>query len=363
MQKYTLLLLLTVLLLISCSKSDDTSTPLPNVGGNPTEEPFFIKGADASSIPQIRQSGITMLNANGQPEDMLTTLKNAGVNTIRIRLWHNPADNHSSFEEVKAFAAEVKNNNMRVWLTVHYSDTWADPGHQDKPAQWQSVNYAQLLQEVYNYTEKIVTEIQPEYIQIGNEINGGFLWEEGRSTNPQQFTALLNQGITAVRDNSSTCKIILHYAGHEGAASFYNNVQNLDYDIIGLSYYPIWHEKNLTALQNNMAALANQYNKDVVIAETSYPFTLEWNDYTNNIIGSTNQLLTQYPPTPTGQQQYLNQIKQMTKQAPNGIGFCYWGAELVAFNGPTSEDGSATENLAFWDFNNKALPILTVYND
>lgn len=349
---------LTLLLVICCNSSDDTKQP-----DNTPDEAFFIKGVDASSIPQVRQSGVEMFNASGQPEDMLTTLKNAGVNTIRIRLWHSPENNHSGFEEVKAFANEVKSKGMKVWLTVHYSDTWADPANQTKPVAWQNADFTELQQEVYNYTTQIVTQIQPDYIQIGNEINSGFLFPEGNINNTAQFTTLLSQGISAVRDNSTDCKIILHYAGYEGAQSFYSALTALDYDIIGLSYYPVWHGKNLTTLQNTITQLANQYNKEVVIAETAYPFTLGWNDYTNNIIGSEDQLLPQYTPTPEGQKEYLQYIKQMVAQLPKSIGFCYWGAELIAFNGPEATDGSATENLAFWDFNNTALPVLGVYND
>ncbi|AXG75259.1 arabinogalactan endo-1,4-beta-galactosidase [Flavobacterium arcticum] len=351
--------ILAFILFTSCNSSDDATQQQEQL----PETSFFIKGVDASSIPQVRQSGIEMLNTAGHSEDMLTTLKNAGVNTIRIRLWKNPEDNHSSFQEVKAFASEVKSMGMKVWLTVHYSDTWADPGSQTKPVVWQDLDFATLQQEVYNYTAQIVTEIQPDYIQIGNEINSGFLFPEGNITNLSQFTTLLSKGISAVRDTSEDCKIILHYAGYEGAQSFYSELIELDYDIIGLSYYPVWHGKDLTEFQNNITTLANQYNKEIVIAETAYPFTLDWNDYTNNIIGSEDQLLPQYTPTATGQKEYLQKIKQIIAQESKGIGFCYWGAELVAFNGPTATDGSATENLAFWDFNNTALPVLEVYQD
>ncbi|KAF2518116.1 cellulase family glycosylhydrolase [Flavobacterium salilacus subsp. salilacus] len=356
MKKY-LCPILTLLLFVSCNSSDDAKQP------DTVNKSFFIKGVDASSTPQVRQSGTVTLNAAGQPEDMLTTLKNAGVNTIRIRLWKDPENTHSGFEEVKAFADEVKSKGMKVWLTVHYSDTWADPGNQTKPMAWQDADFTTLQQEVYNYTTQIVTAIQPDYIQIGNEINSGFLFSEGSITNTAQFTTLLSKGISAVRDNSAHCKIILHYAGYEGAQNFYSALTSLDYDIIGLSYYPIWHGKDLTAFQNTMTQLTTQYNKDVVIAETAYPFTLEWNDHTNNIIGSEDQLLPQYTPTTAGQKAYLQQIKQIATQVPKGIGFCYWGAELIAFNGSTATDGSATENLAFWDFNNTALPVLEVYQD
>ncbi|OIQ22540.1 MAG: arabinogalactan endo-1,4-beta-galactosidase [Flavobacterium sp. MedPE-SWcel] len=354
---YRFYILIITLFAIGCNSSDDSSEP--KIIG----EPFFIKGVDASSIPKVRTSGIVMLNVEEQPEDMLTTLKNAGINTIRIRLWKNPIEEHSSFDEVKLLVNEVKSKGMKVWLTVHYSDTWADPGHQTKPANWEGLSFIALQAEVYNYTSEIMTELKPDYIQIGNEINAGFLWPEGSNTNISQFKTLLSKGVSAVRDNSSSCKVIIHYAGYNGALSFYTSLSGLDYDMIGLSYYPIWHGKDLGVLQSTMNQLSTQLNKDVVIAETAYPFTLEWNDHTNNIIGSEDQLLPQYTPTPVGQKEYLQRINQIVKQVPRGIGFCYWGAELVSFNGVTATNGSATENLAFWDFDNKALPVLDVYNN
>jgi arabinogalactan endo-1,4-beta-galactosidase len=153
-----------------------------------------IKVMDTAFLPEVRQSGIVTENANAVAEDMLVTLKNSVVNTIRIRLWKNPSNIHSSFAEVKAFVQQVKSAGMKVWLCIHYSDTWADPSHQQKPAQWSSINFPQLRDNVYQYTQKIVSDIKLDYIQIGNEINNGFLWPEGSSSNQTQFLDLIKQG-------------------------------------------------------------------------------------------------------------------------------------------------------------------------
>ena len=352
-----LALIVAMLFLFSCDNDEN------NNADEVKEESFFIKAVDVSSIPEIRNSGITVYNASGESEDMLTTLKNAGVNTIRLRLWKNPENGHSGFEEVKLFANEIKSKGMKVWLTVHYSDTWADPAMQTKPAEWQNLSYTELQENVYSYTTTIITQIQPDYIQIGNEINGGFLWPEGSWENPEQFRTLLSKGISAVRDNSDNCKIILHYAGYEYAQEFYQSLNDLDYDIAGLSYYPIWHGKNLNTLKSTLQNIANQYNKKVVLAETAYPFTLGWNDHTNNIVGAENQILPQFTASQQGQKQYLQTIKQLVSNIPEGLGFCYWGAELIAFRGETATNGSTTENMAFWDFDEKALPVLEVYTE
>jgi arabinogalactan endo-1,4-beta-galactosidase len=284
------------------------------------------------------------------------------MNTVRIRLW-NIREGNSGWNEVKTFSEEVKSLGLKVWLTVHYSDTWADPGSQTKPDVWKNLSFNQLKDSVYSFTSNIITEINPDYIQIGNEINPGFLWPEGHISNKSQMIELLRRGIAAVRDHSDKTKIMLHYAGHEEAAAFFSDLQVLDFDIIALSYYPIWHGKDLLELQSNINHLGSQYNKDIVIAETSYPFSLGWNDWTHNVIGSEDQLLPQYPPSEQGQADFLYKILQISTSSPRGIGFSYWGAEWVAFKGSTATNGSSWENMALWDFNNKVLLGIKVFND
>jgi len=248
---------------------------------------------------------------------------------------------------------------MKVLLTVHYSDTWADPGNQEKPEQWNNSYFSQLKDSVYIYTKKIVSEINPNYIQIGNEINNRFLHPDGKNT--ENMKELLKSGIKAVRETNLSTKIIIHYAGFEGANYFYSTISDLDFDIIGISYYHIWHGKDLNSLKQNLITISNSVNKPIFIAETSYPFTLKWNDYTNNVIGLESQLLTDYAASPEGQKAYLNKIKSLISEVPKGIGFCYWGSEWISYKGNTSSEGSSWENQAFWDFENKILPVLDCY--
>jgi arabinogalactan endo-1,4-beta-galactosidase len=111
-----------------------------------------------------------------------------------------------------------------------------------------------------------------------------------------------------------------------------------------------------------MTTLGQTYNKKVLVAETSYPFTLGWNDWTNNVIGLTNQLHPNYPATPEGQRDFLQKIKTTVQNTPNGLGFCYWGTEWIAFRGNQATNGSSWENQALWDFNRKLVPAATVFN-
>lgn len=322
----------------------------------------IIRAADISFLPLL-ESENTLFKSNNQTEDVVSTLKKAGCNYIRIRLWQNPTDGRSGLSEVKALASRVRQEGMKVWLSVHFSDTWADPAHQTKPVAWQNLTFEQLKSAVRNYTTQIIEEVNPEIIQIGNETNDGMLWPEGRlSTNENIYLQLVAEASQAIRISSSNAKIMLHFAGLTGADYYCSKVKNIDYDYIGLSYYPIWHGKDLNALKTTIDYLGTTYSKKVLIAETAYPFTLDYNDFTNNILGQENQLISAYPASEMGQKEFLLALKNIVKQSSNGIGYCYWAPEWIAFRGPTSTNGSPWENQALWDFDNNALSGLEFFN-
>jgi len=343
-------------LLFSCTKNKVTQINL-------TTTTEFIRGADLSALPQLETYNNVFYNSDGQEQDFLTILKNAGLNTVRLKLWKNPLTETASFSEVKTLSNRLKSIGLKVWLTVHYSDNWADPSKQAAPKLWENLTFNAVNDSIYNYTKKIVLEINPDYIQIGNEINNGFIYPYGKlSTNELQFKTLVANAIKAVRDTNQNTKIILHYAGYNGAQTFFSKFKNTDYDIIGLSYYPKWHGKSLDNLSTTFSALSSTFNKEIVIAETSYPFTFNWHDLTNNIIGSNDQILDNYPATPKGQLDFILKLKSLIKEVDKGIGFCYWGGELVAFKGQQATDGSPWENQALFDFNNKALSVIEAFN-
>ena len=174
---------------------------------------------------------------------------------------------------------------------------------------------------------------------------------------------MVNIGVDAVRNYSTNTKIILHCAGFEYSNWFFNIVKEVDYDIIGISYYPWWHGKSLVDLQNQLSNLSINFNKEILIAETAYPFTLGWNDWTNNIVGLDEHLiLPDYPATPEGQRNFIRDLKTVVLEGSGGVGFCYWGAELIAWDGENSEISSVWENQALFDFNNIELPVLQEFN-
>ncbi|MDY7396573.1 glycosyl hydrolase 53 family protein [Aureibaculum sp. 2210JD6-5] len=349
------IIIISFLFFLSCSNNSPKEIIEPSAKE-------YISAVDLSSLPEIEKKNIAFYNKEGKAEDMVSILKKNGVNTVRLRIWNRPETENSGFNEVKSFSKQLQNLGLKVWLTVHYSDTWADPGKQDPPKDWQQIPFTALKDSVYNYTKKIMSEIKPDIIQIGNEINPGLLLPYGDiNSNKNQFLEILSTGVKAVRDDNENTKIMIHFAGINNADWFFDQVNTIDYDYIGLSYYPIWHGKDLTVLKNKLSLLSEKHQKEILIAETAYPFTLDWNDWTNNIVGLEEQILPQYPATQQGQKDFITKIKELITLTEKGKGFCYWGGELVAFNGKDATDGSPWENQAVFDFDNKVLPVISAF--
>ncbi|NMH28712.1 glycoside hydrolase family 53 protein [Flavobacterium silvaticum] len=330
-----------------------------NANANSTDT--FVRAADLSFLPEIEQSE-TIYYDNGQPKDAIQILHDHGCNTIRLRLWKNPPAGHSGMAEVKQMAMRARVLGMQVWLSVHFSDTWADPGQQMIPQEWQVLDFDGLKAEVSGYTSEIIQQIHPDIFQIGNETNDGFLWPMGQlSQNPLQCHELFSAVSASIRAQSPQTKIMIHYAGTSGAVEFFDSFEDIDYDSAGLSYYPVWHGTDLDELSSVMALIQNHTGKEILIAETAYPFTLGYDDWTNNIVGLESQLVPGYPATPNGQKQFLQSIRNLVEWNPNGNGFCYWGGEWVAFRGPESTSGSPYENQALFDFDHNGLSVLDVF--
>ncbi len=356
--KYSLyLFLLLTICLIGCKKETPATV-------DPPVPVSFYRGADISFLPEIEETGIKFYMQDGTPGNVVDILKLSGLNTIRLRLWHTPPNKHSGLAEVSAFARTLKQKGFKIYLTIHYSDSWADPGKQTKPAAWEELSTSVLGDSVYNYTKHVVQLIDPDIIGVGNEISNGFLWPEGNISNQAGFVALLKRGIQGARDATTDKRLILIQSAKLEVSDWFYNIlrtNNVDYDLIGVSYYPFWTKITPNQAVIELNTLSTTFGKDALIAETAYPFSLGWNDFTNNIIGLENQLLPGYPATPEGQKLILTELRQALENSSKGIGFFYWAPEWVAFKGPQSTSGSSWENMALFDFNNKALPGLDVF--
>ncbi len=324
--------------------------------------------ADLSFLDELEAAGARYTHG-GIPGDAIRILKDNGLSGVRLRLFHTPAILRDGLQDVRQLAQRLDTLGLPWMLDIHYSDTWADPGHQSKPAAWRQLSFEVLEDSVALYTERVLEAfdadgIRPAIVQIGNEITSGFLWNDGRvggayDTSDQwaRFAALLRhaaQGVRAAVGTSSQIMVHLDRGGDEaGARWFFDNLSQhqVDYDIIGLSYYPWWHGslEDLVVTLDTVTAL---YAKPVMLAEIAYPWTLQWFDDTNNIVGLPEHLLPGYPATPEGQRNYIRDVLQIIADTPGGLGACYWEAAYVS----TSGMGSPWENVALFDSTGEALP-------
>lgn len=369
--KHLYLYIFISLIVLNCSNNNEEPLPL--------QEPTFYKGMDLSFQSELEDYNIDYKDENGNAVNLLNYVASNGTNLVRLKLWHTPQDGQNSFADVKAYAQRIKSKNMSFLLDFHYSDFWADPGHQTPPIAWQNMSNEEIKNTMYNYTKDVVQQLKdqntlPQIIQIGNETDSGFLWNYGKvwdqfSNNWVNYAALVNEAIRAIRDvdTSNSVKIMLHHSSVENAIYFFNELHpyNLDFDIIGLSYYPQFQIHNLSLVQSKLNQLATNFNKDLLIVEVAYPFTLEYNDNNTNYIGSNSQILDEFSATPEGQKAYFEWLVTAIKNIPNnrGIGFCYWAPDWVSFSGneATSTNGSSWENQCMFDFAHKALPVFDVY--
>jgi arabinogalactan endo-1,4-beta-galactosidase len=285
---YSLLVILLVLVFSNCTTNKTVPKP---------KEVAFAKGGDVGWLPQMEATGYKFYDADGIQKDCLQLLKDRGMNTIRLRVWVNPsndkASGHCSKEETVAMAVRAQKMGMRIMINFHYSDSWADPGKQNKPLEWKNHTFSELLNDVYFHTEDVLNALKkagvtPEWVQVGNEIPGGMLWPEGSTDNFNQLAQLLNKGYDATKAVDKNIKVIVHL--DEGNNSkkfrwFFDNAKanNVKYDVIGLSYYPFWiktdYKENIADLANNLNDMASRYDKEVMVVEVGGIDTLEQNTY------------------------------------------------------------------------------------
>jgi arabinogalactan endo-1,4-beta-galactosidase len=289
------IVLLSLFFLISCSNEVSSQKEEPPVVPVDT----FAKGADISWLPQMEASGYQFYNDNGQKEDCFKILKDHGINSIRLRTFVNPSNDkfsgHCSKEETVAMAVRAKEWGMRVMIDFHYSDSWADPAKQVKPKAWVGHDFPTLLSDVYNYTFEVMTALKtagvtPEWVQVGNEIPGGFIYPEGSTANWSQLVQLLNKGYDAIKAVSPKTKVILHVDqgnNNERFRWWFDNAKanGAKYDVIGLSYYPYWLPGNpdytlsINDLGNNLKDMVSRYGKEVMVVEVGGEDTKAQNTY------------------------------------------------------------------------------------
>lgn len=272
---------LLILINTGCKKTPKGETMM-----YPEPDPIgtYAKGADVSWISEMEASGKKFYNNAGVEQDLFKILKDKGINAIRLRVWVNPASGYCNTADVLTKARRARAANMRVMIDFHYSDTWADPGHQTKPAAWLGQDITALKKTVYNHTTQVLTTLKeanivPEWVQVGNETNNGMLWEEGKaSVSMKNFAELVLSGYNAVKAVNPSSKVIVHISNGYDNALFrwmFDGLKNngAKWDVIGMSLYPSatdWAAKNTQCL-TNMNDMVSRYGSEVMISEIGMP--------------------------------------------------------------------------------------------
>jgi arabinogalactan endo-1,4-beta-galactosidase len=357
---------LTLALAAGCERSATSASQSP---------PSLLLGADISALPRIEQAG-GVFRDGGQIKDAIAILRAHGANTFRLRLFVNPNDSDVQVNDLPytvQLAGRIKASGAKLLLDIHYSDTWADPSHQTTPAAWAGLSFPALEQQVETYTDSVVTRLKqwgalPDIVQVGNEIDSGMLWPLGQLyvaggdtlVEWTQFTGLLKAGIKGVRDAlapGDTVRIMLHY-GQGGATAgtqwFFDHMAayGVPYDLIGLSYYPIYHGP-LAALQGNLQATAARYGKDIVVVETSYPWRAGgWESMV------TAQSAMAWTISTVGQAQFVRDLVDAVAATPGGrgAGVLWWYPEAIPVSGLFIYAGGS---LALFDSTGNVLPAAT----
>ena len=339
-----------------------------------------IRGADISFTLQGERNGQSYTD-NGQTAPLENILAGHGANYIRLRVWVDPAEGTSDLESALALARRANAAGLQLLLDLHYSDSWADRTTQQTPAAWKGQNPAELRNTVRNYTRDVVAAFTRQgtpvdILQIGNETIHGMLWPTGQIYRQSgedwtEYAELVKAGITGAKEGSPARipRIMLHIdtGGDQGASTyFFDNLQQqgVNFDLIGLSYYPFWHG-SLAGLEGNLYALESRYGKDILIAETAYPWTLSSGDNVQSVITSLDALpdAASYPPTPQGQAKFFEALNEVLRGVPNGrgIGYFVWEPGWLPGVPADARVGNTHSNLTLFDWWGHGLPALDAF--
>lgn len=349
----------------------------------------FIKGVDISMLKELEMLGARYFD-NGEERELMEILKDYGINAVRLRLWHNPYDEDlkpygggtNDFITTTELADRIIKNGIEFALDIHYSDFWTDPQKQFKPKAWQKLSEKELEEEVYRYTYEVLNKLRakgllPSIVQIGNELTNGFLWPEGKLPNYDGMIRLLKAGIEAVKKVDSNIKIILHLdwgGDNELYRRWFDVATNagVNFDIIGLSYYPYWHG-TLDELEANMNDISKRYDKDVMVVETAYGFTTENCGSKAMVFSKELADKTPFEASKRGQAEYMKELMKRIREVKNGRGkgFFYWEPAWLPIDGTSwawaagkrfigddSPEGNSWANQGLFDFDGNVLPAL-----
>ena len=304
-------------------------------------------GGDISCLTDNESKKAQYLDFDGKACPALDLFKQEKLNAMRVRLFVNPSDYPNNdpnccqtLDYVKALGKRIKDAGFKLMLDFHYSDTWADPAKQWTPKSWETLSDEELYTKIYDYTKDVLQQMKdagatPDFIQTGNEISYGMLWGKegssnlkkcymGKDANWSRFTTLLKNAGKACREICPDAKIILHTERATQTnvlTNFYDKMKtdNVDYDIIGLSYYPVWHN-TISTLETAIKTLESRYtDKNIMIVEVGYAYSWEYKgDY---------NLYSTYKASEAGQKAFTDDLITMLNKHDSVNGLFWWWME------------------------------------
>jgi arabinogalactan endo-1,4-beta-galactosidase len=353
--------------------------------------PFYL-GADISTLSEVEREGGVYMDGDKAGDALAIFMKN-GWTCFRLRIWVDPRNGINGLEYTTKLAKRIKEAGAIFMLDIHYSDWWADPQKQNKPAAWANLDFDALVQQTESYTANVIGTLKkagaaPDFVQIGNEITGGLLWPEAQVRVPVSTVKVYSGDVTVITppepydDAKQWSHLIrvLKAAGHGVRSAvtpddrvrivvhidcggdwpvtrwYFDHLTRagVDFDVIGQSYYPNWHG-TMENLRDNLRETIQRYHKDVMVVETAYPSR----DTHPSSAAAKNMI---WPQTPEGQKKFLADVIQMVKEAPegHGIGVNYWHPEATYF--PTSAGGRTgrPDANSLFDARGNPLPAMNV---
>ena len=365
-------------------------------------------GIDASTQIEVDEKKPHYYYAGKEVDPWVFMHKHNDVKSMRLRLWLNPYDEDGNpygggtvdFDKWKKMAKRANEIGYDVLLDIHYSDFWCDPGKQFIPKAWRNLSAEEVAIKLYEYTKEVLLEIKKEgikisSIQIGNEITNGMLWPLGKlgekdstgvRSNYDNLALFLRNGIKGAREIMPEAKLVIHLEKSydvETHEEFFREVikRNVEFDIIGLSYYPYWHG-TFPMFFKNVENLKAKFNKPIWIVETGYGFTMEPfvmnGNYGDNLISEDffkqENVYHPYPLTKDGQKDFITNLIKLSKEHDIEAIY-YWEPFWLPLDGLcwateagekfTGETGKPTHNewanQCLFDYDGNATPALDVY--
>ena len=309
-----------------------TVLPVENIADD------FIMGVDVSSMISVENAGGAFYDANRKKADLLELLKMGGANCVRIRVWNNPFDangngyggGNNDIETAVKIGKRATDAGLGVLIDFHYSDFWADPNKQSVPKAWKNMTFDEKEAALSKYTTESLEKLKSAgvkvtMVQVGNEINNGMCGE----MYDDKVLGLVGEGCKAVRNFDKNIQIVVHYTdplseGYLEKRAGLLEKFNVDYDIFATSYYPFWHGE-AGKLSVTLKKLSNIYNKKVMVAETSYPFTNDDGDGFGNVVsGMSSEQEFDYPFSVEGQAVAVRDVIAAVASVKKGVGVFYW---------------------------------------